>query len=136
MTTINTNYFGTNRGVIKILQIVIGFILSSLVYGNWYGGYRFYHDGRLSFVSSLNTVVIIINIVVLILHVLDVEIFKFERIYSIIATILFLLASILIIWISIEVNMHGSTIIASCLIVTLFLLFLWDVKIIQGEAPN
>ncbi|KAI1704752.1 hypothetical protein Ddc_16047 [Ditylenchus destructor] len=136
MTTINTNYFGTNRGIIKILQIVIGFILSSLVYGNWYGGYRYYHDGRLSFVSSLNTVVIIINIVVLILHVLDVEIFKFERIYSIIATILFLLASILIIWISIEVNMHGSTIIASCLIVTLFLLFLWDVKIIQGEAPN
>uniref|UniRef100_A0A915DXZ1 MARVEL domain-containing protein n=1 Tax=Ditylenchus dipsaci TaxID=166011 RepID=A0A915DXZ1_9BILA len=137
MASINTNYLSTNRGIIKILQIVLGFVISSVLYGNWwYGTHTRYGDGRISFCSSLNSICVIINIVLLILHLLEVEIFKLERVYSIVATVLFLVASVMIVWVTIEFNLRGTTLIATVLIVAQFLLFLWDVKIIQGEASN
>jgi Ca2+/Na+ antiporter len=53
-----------------------------------------------------------------------------ERIYSIIATILFLIAAILLIWFII-VDGHESSrlIIATVLIAVQFILFLYDVKV-------
>jgi hypothetical protein len=32
---LNTSYLGTNRGIIKILQIITGFIICSVLCANW-----------------------------------------------------------------------------------------------------
>ncbi|KAI1716193.1 hypothetical protein DdX_07227 [Ditylenchus destructor] len=136
MAVINTAYLTTNRGIIKILQIVIGFIICSLLCGNWYGGKTCFGEGRLGYASGLNFVIVIVNIVLLILNFVDLSIFSLERTYSVVSTVLFLIASLMMIWFVIDTNFHSTHIISTVLIVTQFVLFLWDVKILQGEAPN
>ncbi|KAI1716493.1 hypothetical protein Ddc_05491 [Ditylenchus destructor] len=137
MANINTGYLSTNRGIIKILQIISGFVVCSLLCANWYGGKSCFGEGRLGYTSGLNFVIVIINIVLFILNFLNLAVWKLERIYSVIATVLFLVASILIIWFIIEHEINRGTLIASAIFVVLeFLLFLWDVKILQGESPN
>uniref|UniRef100_A0A1I7X5R0 MARVEL domain-containing protein n=1 Tax=Heterorhabditis bacteriophora TaxID=37862 RepID=A0A1I7X5R0_HETBA len=170
--SLNTRYLSTNRGIIKILQIVAGFIICSLLCSQWYGGRSCFGEGRLGFCSGLNFVCVIINIVLFVLNFLNIGAWGLERIYSVVSTVLFLIASVLIIWFIIEVNSSRGWLIASAvgimkklsskdthllsskalirticleqsimsylqaLIVCEFLLFLWDVKILQGEAPN
>ncbi|VDO51378.1 unnamed protein product [Haemonchus placei] len=135
--SLNTRYLSTNRGIIKILQIVCGFIICSLLCAQWYGGKSCFGEGRLGFCSGLNFICVVINIVLLVLNFLNIGAWGLERIYSVICTILFLIAAALIIWFIIEYNTSRSTLIASAaLIVCQFFLFLWDVKILQGEASN
>nr|CAD2183062.1 unnamed protein product [Meloidogyne enterolobii] len=50
--SLNTGYLQTNRGVIKILQIIFGFIVCSLLCYYWYGGRTCFYEGRLGFVSG------------------------------------------------------------------------------------
>ncbi|CAD6190498.1 unnamed protein product [Caenorhabditis auriculariae] len=135
--SLNTRYLSTNRGIIKILQIVVGFIVCSLLCSQWYGGRSCFGEGRLGFASGLNFVCVVINIVLFVLNFLNIGAWGLERIYSVICCVLFLIASILLVWFIIEVNTsHGWLIASAVLIVVEFLLFLWDVKILQGESPN
>ncbi|KAK6759763.1 hypothetical protein RB195_021369 [Necator americanus] len=135
--SLNTRYLSTNRGIIKILQIVAGFIICSLLCAQWYGGRSCFGEGRLGFCSGLNFICVVINIVLFVLNFLNIGAWGLERIYSVVCTVLFLIASALIIWFIIEYNTSRSTLIASAaLIVCQFFLFLWDVKILQGEASN
>jgi len=137
MAGLNTAYLSTNRGVIKILQIITGFIICSLLCVNWYGGKSCFGEGRLGFASGLNFVIVIINIVVFIINFLNVHIYRLERLYSVIACVLFLIATALLVWFIIDHNdQRGWLIGAAVGIFVLFLLFLWDVKIMQGEASN
>ncbi|GMR31649.1 hypothetical protein PMAYCL1PPCAC_01844 [Pristionchus mayeri] len=134
---LNTRYLQSNRGIIKILQIIFGFIICSLLCGNWWGGRSCFGEGRLGFCSGLNFVVVIINIVLFVINFLNISSIKLEKTYSVVACVLFLIASALMIWFVIENNSgRGWLISSTVLIVVEFFLFLWDVKILQGEASN
>jgi len=137
MANLNTGYLSSNRGIIKILQIICGFIVSSLLCANWYGGRSCFGEGRLGYCSGLNFVVVVINIVLFILNFINLAAYRMERLYSVICTVLFLVASVLIIWYIVEYNVQRGVLIASAVFIIIeFILFLWDVKILQGEAPN
>jgi hypothetical protein len=90
---INTRYLSTNRGIIKILEIVVGIIVCSLLCYKWYGGKSCFGEGRIGFASGLNFVMLIINVVLFLLNVLDLAVYKLERLYSVIGTILFIVAT-------------------------------------------
>ncbi|KAI6226282.1 hypothetical protein M3Y99_01311900 [Aphelenchoides fujianensis] len=80
---VNSAYLSTNRGILKILQIVVGFIICSLLCANWYGGRSCFGEGRLGYASGLNFVVVVINIVLFVLNFLDVNaLYKLEKLYS------------------------------------------------------
>ncbi|VDO27142.1 unnamed protein product, partial [Brugia timori] len=64
--SLNTRYLSSNRGIIKIVQIVLGFVICSLLCTSWYGGRSCFGEGRIGFCSGLNFVVLIINIVLFI----------------------------------------------------------------------
>ncbi|CAJ0955143.1 unnamed protein product, partial [Mesorhabditis belari] len=133
----NTAYLQQNRGVIKIFQVVIGFIISGLYCGGWSKA-GCYGYGQLGYTTTVNSVVTIINIVFFVLNLLNLKFWKLERIYGIICAVLFLVASALMIWfLVVETSNYSTTqIIGTILVVTQFLLFVWDVKILQGEAWN
>ncbi|KAK6112470.1 Uncharacterized protein BM_BM5121 [Brugia malayi] len=135
--SLNTRYLSSNRGIIKIVQIVLGFVICSLLCTSWYGGRSCFGEGRIGFCSGLNFVVLIINIVLFIINFLNITAWKMERVYSAICMVLFLVAIILIIWFIVEVSNNQTYLIITtvCFIVEC-LLFLRDVKILQGEASN
>lgn len=134
---INTRYLSSNRGIIKILQIVLGFVICSLLCATWHGGKSCFSETRLGYCSGLNFVILIINIILFIINFLNILAWRLERLYSVVSAVLFLVASVLIIWWLIEYGSNNtSLIIAAICIVAQFVLFLWDVKILQGEAPN
>jgi len=131
----NTKYLGTNRGIIKILQIIAGFIIGSLLCYRW--GHHCFGEGRLGYCSGVNFVILLVNIVFFILHFISVGVIRIEKLYSIIGAILFLVATVLIFWYIFEHNVWYNWIIAAAILITLiFALFVWDVKIMQGEASN
>lgn len=101
---LNTGYFATNRGIIKIVQIILGIVICSILCGNWYGGRECFGEGRLGYVSGLNFVVLIINVVLLILNFVELGMWKLERLYSIVCFILFVIATGVFIWYIIERN--------------------------------
>ncbi|VDK73326.1 unnamed protein product [Litomosoides sigmodontis] len=135
--SLNTRYLSSNRGIIKIVQIILGFVVCSLLCTSWYGGRSCFGEGRIGFCSGLNFVVLIINLVFFVLNFLNIAAWKMERVYSVVCMVLFLVASILIIWFIVEVNTSRTSLIITtiCLIIE-FLLFLQDVKILQGEIPS
>jgi len=134
---LNTHYLQTNRGIIKILQIIIGFIICSLLCSQWYGGKSCFGEGRLGYCSALNFVCVVINIVFFIINFLNIATRGLERLYSIVACILFLVAAAFMIWFLIESNNNRGWLIGStALMVVQFFLYLWDVKILQGDASN
>ena len=137
MANLNTAYLSTNRGVIKILQVIAGFIMCSLLCANWYGGRSCFGEGRLGYSSGLNFVVLVINIVLFILNLLNLAVWKLERVYSIICTILFAVGTGLLLWYMIQhENFHSTLVVTTILLFVQTLLFLWDTKILQGESPN
>ncbi|CAD5210672.1 unnamed protein product [Bursaphelenchus okinawaensis] len=137
MAALNTVYLTTNRGIIKILQIIIGFIICSLLCANWYGGRSCFGEGRLGYASGLNFVVVIINIVLFILNFVNLAAFKLERLYSTVCTVLFLIAGGLLIWFIIDHNNQRGWLVASTVLIFVeFVLFLFDVKILNGEISN
>ncbi|KAI6174632.1 hypothetical protein M3Y97_01012300 [Aphelenchoides bicaudatus] len=137
MAALNTRYLTTNRGIIKILQIIIGIIVCSLLCYKWYGGRSCFGEGRLGFASGLNFVILIINVVLFFLNFLDLAVYKLERLYAVVGTILFLVAVVLLIWWLVEYGIETERLIgATVLIGVLFILFLYDLKILQGEISN
>jgi len=137
MANINSGYLSTNRGVIKIAQVIIGFIICGILCASWIGGRSCFGEGRVGYASGLNFVFVVINIVLFILNILSLSSYKLEQVVSLIGTILFLVASVLLVWFIIEYNVdHTRMIIATVLIIVQFLLFLYDLKILRGEALN
>jgi len=137
MANVNSGYLSTNRGIIKIAQIIIGFIICGLLCASWVGGRSCFGEGRIGFASGLNFVCVIINIVLFILNFLTLSSYKLEQLYSLIGTILFLIASILLVWFIIVQNVeHTRLIVATVLIVVQFVLFLYDLRILRGESFN
>jgi hypothetical protein len=134
MATLNTGYLQSNRGVIKILQIIAAIVVGTFLCFSWHRSC--FYDYRLSYPAVLNTIVLIINIVLLILNFADVNIFQLERVYTIVSTVLFLVAAIFVIWFIVMYQMTWQLFVAAAGVIVLFVLFLWDVKILQGEAPN
>ncbi|VDN59661.1 unnamed protein product [Dracunculus medinensis] len=114
---INTRYLSSNRGIIKIIQIVLGFIICSLLCASWHGGRSCFGEGRLGYCSSLNFIVLVINIVLFVLNFLNIIAWRLERIYSVICTLLFLVAVILIIWFIIEMNSSRTSLIITTVII-------------------
>ena len=134
---LNTRYLQSNRGIIKVLQIVLGFIICSLLCATWKGGSSCFGEGRLGFASGLNFVCVVINIVLFVINFLNIGAIQLEKTYSIIVCVLFLIASALMVWWLVQYNFNSNQLIAATvLMVCQFLLFLWDVKILQGEASN
>ncbi|KAH7708611.1 Protein M60.4 b [Aphelenchoides avenae] len=141
---LNTAYFTTSRGAIKITQIILGIVIASVLctstYDSHYTVYC-YNEPRLGYVSVLNIVTLIINIVILILVLFRAALWKIERFYSVICTVLFLIACGLIIWFVIEFSLQyqpsSAALIATTVCVILMAaLYIWDVRILQGEAAD
>jgi hypothetical protein len=82
--SLNTGYLSSNRGVAKILQVILGFIICSLVCVNWfvyddffvltmsfrYSGRNCLSDPRLAYASTLSFVIVIINVAIFLLNFL------------------------------------------------------------------
>ncbi|CAD5235381.1 unnamed protein product [Bursaphelenchus xylophilus] len=132
----DSNYLSSHRGIIKIAQIIIGIVIVSLTCGNVFGHGSCFKEGRISYTSGLNSVTLIINIVFLILNLLELSQLSLERIYTFVGTVLFLIAAILIVWLIVVNDHRGGYITIAALVIIQFLLFLWDSKILQGEASN
>jgi len=124
---LNSHYFKTNRGIIKILQIIIGIIVCK----------RYLLDVTVGFVAELNFVALIINVIFLLLNFTSLNKAEAERIYTVVGTVLFLIAVVLNLWAAVTNTVPIGSIMSSAIFMgMLFLLFLWDVKILQGEAAN
>jgi len=124
---LNSHYFKTNRGIIKILQIIIGVIVCK----------RFLTDVTVGFVSELNFAALVINVIFLLLNFTSLNKPEAERVYSIVATVLFLISVILNLWAAVSNSASiGSLMLSATFMAMLFMLFLWDVKIQQGESAN
>ncbi|CAJ0934777.1 unnamed protein product, partial [Mesorhabditis belari] len=137
MVTLNTSYLSQNRGIIKILQIIAGFAISILFCGGWTKSGCF-GWGQIGYATTLNSIVTIINIVLFFLNFLDAKFWRLERVYSIICCILFLIAAALMVWFLIveQHDYRAPSVIGTILLFFQFILYLWDVKILQGEAWN
>lgn len=123
------DYLSSNRGLTKIIQIVLGFVVCSVLCSNWYGGSSCFGEGRLGYVSGLNFVVVVVNIVLFILNLFNIRILKAEQLYNMVATVLYLIGIVLLLWLMIEQSLWGIwIIIAMICIVVIFLLFQWDFK--------
>ncbi|CAK5091260.1 unnamed protein product [Meloidogyne enterolobii] len=113
MGGLNTGYLSTNRGIIKVLQIICGFITCGLLCANIWGGRSCFYDGRVGFASSLNFVIVVINVVLFFLNLLNATIYRMERLYSVIGVILFIIAFGIMIWYLIEYEIGRNQLIGA-----------------------
>uniref|UniRef100_A0A8R1TR20 MARVEL domain-containing protein n=1 Tax=Onchocerca volvulus TaxID=6282 RepID=A0A8R1TR20_ONCVO len=132
--SLNTRYLSSNLGIVKIMQICIGFVVCCLLCTSWYDGRSCFGEGRIGFCSGLNFVALIINIVFFIVNLLNISAWKMERIFSAICTVLFLIASILLIWFIIERNASQASLIITA--VSNFFLFFSVIREIRLMNPN
>uniref|UniRef100_A0AC34RMX6 MARVEL domain-containing protein n=1 Tax=Panagrolaimus sp. JU765 TaxID=591449 RepID=A0AC34RMX6_9BILA len=133
----NGDYLSGARGIQKIIQIILGFIICSVLCANWYGGTSCFRDGRLGYVSGLNFVVVIINIILFIMNLISIETRKFERIYALIATILFFIAAALLIWHLIATGLWNFWLIATTIcVIVIFFTLLWDYRLAGGQHSD
>uniref|UniRef100_A0A0N4Z422 MARVEL domain-containing protein n=1 Tax=Parastrongyloides trichosuri TaxID=131310 RepID=A0A0N4Z422_PARTI len=130
---VNTGYLTSSRGVIKICQIIAGLVVSSFLCS---GPGLCFGESRVGFTSFVNSVCVIVNIILLILNFLSISNLRLERVYSIICTILFIIAVALMVWYFLQYQIRFWTIITTVLLIIQAVLFLWDYKILNGEAPN
>ncbi|CEF70050.1 Hypothetical protein SRAE_2000469100 [Strongyloides ratti] len=129
----NSNYFTSSRGIIKISQIIAGLVVSSFLCS---GSGLCFGEGRVGSASFFNSICVIINIVLLILNFLSITNYKFEKIYSIVSAVLFIIAVALMIWYFLQYQIRFWNIITTVLMIIQIILFIWDYKILSGEAPN
>uniref|UniRef100_A0A914I6X8 V-type proton ATPase subunit E n=1 Tax=Globodera rostochiensis TaxID=31243 RepID=A0A914I6X8_GLORO len=124
-----SEYISSNRGITKVIQIVLGFVVCSVLCSNWYGGYSCFGEGRLGYVSGLNFLCLLINIVLFLLNLFNIRPLKLEQLYNVVAAILFLVAIVLLLWYMIQ-NSYWDVwmIIAAVCVLVVFLLFQWDFK--------
>ncbi|CAD5220228.1 unnamed protein product [Bursaphelenchus okinawaensis] len=114
---VNSHYLSTDRGVIKIIQIILGFVVCSVLCANWYGGASCFGEGRIGFVSGLNFVALIINIILFLLNLCEFSMPKLESLYNMIMTLMFVVAAVLFIWYMIQWGAFGIWMIVTAIIV-------------------
>ncbi|CAJ0583941.1 unnamed protein product, partial [Mesorhabditis spiculigera] len=132
---VNTGYMQTQRGIIKILEIVLGFIVCCMICTSLFGGRSCFSDFRMSFTSALCFVATVINVVLFIMNFLSMGPANLERIYSLVAAVLFLIAAILILWFLIEMSSGRVLLIFTFILLILQLaLYAFDFKILHGLA--
>jgi hypothetical protein len=78
---LNSLYIRSTHGIVKILQIIIGFVVCSLLCATWYGK-SCISEGRLGYCSGLNLVILIINIVIFVLNLINLKIWSLVSICS------------------------------------------------------
>ncbi|KAI6217989.1 hypothetical protein M3Y99_01737900 [Aphelenchoides fujianensis] len=133
LTAADTPYALSKRGLRKLLQIVIGFIICLLLYASWYGGHSCFGEGRLSYASGLNFVVVVINIGLFVLNVWNVNnIRQVDFWMSMIFTVLYLIGTWVNLFCIFQHLEHWMLLTASTVLICVeFVLFLFDVKILN-----
>ncbi|KAI3420051.1 hypothetical protein GPALN_003384 [Globodera pallida] len=134
---LNTAYLGSHRGIIKILQIVFGLIVCTLLCIGSHGFFSgCFYDGKIGAASGINAIIVVLNIVFFVLNLVDASQNKWERIYTVVALVLFVLAFVLMLWNLLETHSYyGETKIpATVLIGIQMALFIWDYRILHGQA--
>ncbi|KAL7075586.1 hypothetical protein ACQ4LE_005406 [Meloidogyne hapla] len=123
------DYISSNRGITKIVQIVLGLVVCSVLCSNWYGGSSCFGEGRLGYVSGLNFIIVVVNIVIFLFGLFSIRFHKTEQLYNLIAALLFLIAIVLLLWFMIQYSNWGiwMIIVVVCIII-IFILFQWDFK--------
>jgi len=137
MAGLNTNYLSSNRGLIKVIQIIVGIIIALFLCATWSARKSCFYEGKIGSISGFNFVILIINVVLYVINILNVSVWRMEKLYSVVTTILWLIAAVVIVWyIMMHEDNRNFMIASAALIIAQFFLFLWDVKILQGEAHN
>uniref|UniRef100_A0A183BUN5 MARVEL domain-containing protein n=1 Tax=Globodera pallida TaxID=36090 RepID=A0A183BUN5_GLOPA len=104
---LNTAYLGSHRGIIKILQIVFGLIVCTLL---CIGSHGFFSGCFYDAASGINAIIVVLNIVFFVLNLVDASQNKWERIYTVVALVLFVLAFVLMLWNLLETHSYyGET---------------------------
>ncbi|CAJ0955369.1 unnamed protein product, partial [Mesorhabditis belari] len=134
---LNLRFLETNRGIIKILQIIIGAIISSLVCGNflWDKHYCWSYGNR-GYAGIWNSACLFINIILLILHLTNIKIKKLERVYAIIALILYMIAVGMLIWYWAHIGGAWDGVVGTVLAIVMTGLYIWDLQILQGDSSD
>uniref|UniRef100_A0A915DQV2 MARVEL domain-containing protein n=1 Tax=Ditylenchus dipsaci TaxID=166011 RepID=A0A915DQV2_9BILA len=97
----HSSYLTSDRGITKIVQIVLGLVVCSILCANWYGGMSCFGEGRIGFASGLNFFTLVVNIILFLLNLFNIRLYKLEQCISVVMVILFTLAIILLIWLMI-----------------------------------
>ncbi|KAH7720652.1 Protein M60.4 b [Aphelenchoides avenae] len=139
MVHVTTNYCSSNRGIVKFAQMIIcGVILILMVIVGFEKVFE--EGGQLAFCLVLTAVVLIILIIFFVLNAFGFGAWRLERAFAVFCIFLFVVAFALLLWYVI-VKWHTSShtfYFVACAVLTALLcfFFLWDVKILQGEASN
>ncbi|KAI6216984.1 High-affinity choline transporter 1 [Aphelenchoides fujianensis] len=129
----NSAYLGSNRGVVKIAQIIMGFVICSVLCANWYGGSSCFGEGRVGFVSGLNFLMLLVNIIIFLLNLCNVHLGRLEYFFNVLSTILYLIAAGLFLWVLIQWGDWGFwRIVVLVMLVIFVFLYSWD----SGLAPT
>jgi hypothetical protein len=130
----NGEYITSSRGVQKIVQIILGFVICSVLCANWYGGTSCFGDGRLGYISGLNFVIVVMNIILFLLNMMNIGTRRFERVYSLIVSILFIIAAGLMLWHIIDTGFWSFWYIATLVaLVIIFFTLMWDYRLLSDE---
>ncbi|KAI6176320.1 hypothetical protein M3Y97_00785300 [Aphelenchoides bicaudatus] len=133
----NSHYLGSDRGVCKIVQIVIGFVICSSLCANWYGGASCFGEGRIGFVSGLNFVLLIGNIIAFLLNLCNVAIGRLEYFFNVIASIFLVIAIILFGWWMIQYGEWGVwRIVVVAGLVVILVMFSWDSNRVRAREEH
>jgi len=123
----NSHYLASDRGICKIVQIVIGFVICSFLCANWYGGASCFGEGRIGYTSGVNFVLLVINIIFFLLNLLNIQIGRLEYFFNVIATILLVIAVGLLLWFMIEYgDWRVWRIVTLVGIIIIILMYSWD----------
>ncbi|CAD5235378.1 unnamed protein product [Bursaphelenchus xylophilus] len=134
---INKHYLSSNHGMCKILHIITGFIISSLLCANWYGGRSCFSEKYVAIPAGINMTLVFVNILVFILNFIDLGNRPLEKYYSMLCIVLYFTGMGILIWYMIQFNNQRGWLAASVVLFILntFLAF-FDVKILQGDIDD
>ena len=122
-------YLKSDRGVCKLLQIILGFVITAILCANWYGGSSCFGEGRIGYTSGLNFVALVGNIIFFLLNVMNIRLYKLEQFYNVVMTVLFFIAIVLMIWYLISLwTWNIWLIIVLVSVIFIFIFFQWDFK--------
>ncbi|KAI6200806.1 hypothetical protein M3Y96_00773400 [Aphelenchoides besseyi] len=133
----NSTYLTSHRGIAKIVQIILGFFICSVLCANWYGGSSCFGEGRLGYVSGLNFAMLVVNIVIFLLNLMNLHLGKFEYFFNVLSTVLFVIAIALFLWWTIEYGAWGIwRIITMIALAIMVFLYSWDTNLARQHHSD